>query len=66
MSADAVSVKSGSRSYYQRLADTSLTLGSKHDVPPLDVEAFKWLRPLSASLLSPRPTADDGRQLWGE
>lgn len=38
----------------------SLTLESKHDVPPLEVDIFIWLLPLSNSL-SPRPTAEDGR-----
>lgn len=37
-----------------------LTLESKHDEPPLDVDTFIWLLPLSASL-SPSPTAEDGR-----
>lgn len=39
-----------------------LTLESKHDGPPLDVDTFIWLLPLSASL-SPSPTAEDGRLL---
>lgn len=38
----------------------TLTLESKHDVPPLEVDIFIWLLPLSNSL-SPRPTAEDGR-----
>lgn len=41
-----------------------LTLGSKHDEPPLEVEIFIWLLPLSASL-SVSPTADEGR-LWDD
>lgn len=39
-----------------------LTLESKHDEPPLEVDTFIWLLPLSVSL-SPSPTAEDGR-LW--
>ena len=37
-----------------------LTLESKHDDPPLEVDIFIWLFPLSMSL-SPSPTAEDGR-----
>lgn len=41
-----------------------LTLETKHDEPPLEVDTFIWLLPLSASL-SPSPTAEDGR-LWDD
>lgn len=41
-----------------------LTLESKHDVPPLEVDIFIWLLPLSGSF-SPSPTAEEGR-LWDD
>lgn len=37
-----------------------LTLDSKQDDPPLEVDTLIWLLPLSVPL-SPSPTAEDGR-----